>query len=441
MEKLGTPAIPLINPFFIKEAMLNARELGWPYPRIVAASEPNALRYDPAIQRIINGKDMISGKPFMTAVVDALTQPLNADEKKTGKLTHPIEPRILPVTGTEDELQKYFLENKMTDGLPVVLPTEEKVAAMLKGTSHPANEVVKKNFSIGRTANGQVEGRDITVEKVAVVAVMAGAKPEYFPVILALASYGPPISSSAQSFTGMAVVHGPIAKEIGMNSGFGCFGPYNHANATIGRAWQLMARNFAFAEPGLTVMGSWGNNLQYNMMTWAENLDDPVPAGWPPLYVEKGFKPTDSVVSVWSGRGFRQRVGFDVPALTLKALDNVTYGGGLVLLPAVSARMLAEEYGFATKDDFRKFIYDNTLTTIKEWKDTDLVRTFHITALETGRANPAVAEYLKQPDAGVVRRFYNLSDINIMVAGAGCIFFTQGGDFDLRKMVEIDPWR
>ena len=365
---------------------------------------------------------------------------MQAYEKKKGKLTHPAEPRFIPFTGTEDELQKYFLENKMTDGLPIVLPTEDRVLKMLKGTDLKPNKIVNKRFTLGIGSNGQLEGRNITVEKVAIVSVMAGANPEYFPVILALASYGPPFSSSAQSFTGMAVVHGPIAKKIGMNSEFGALGPYNHANATIGRAWQLMARNFAFADPGTTLLGTWGNNLQYNCLTFAENQHEQIPSGWSSFHVEKGFKKKDNVISIWSGRGFRQRVGHDIPSLTLKTLENVTFGGALVLLPSVSARIPSEDYGFRKKKDFRQFLYENSFAKIKEWRSTDLVQTFHIPGVEIGWSPQIVNKYMKLNNEDLVKRFYSPSQINIMIVGSGAIFFTQGGDFELKKMVAIDAW-
>ena len=85
---------------------------------------------------------------------------------------------------------------------------------------------------------------EYTVEKVAVNAVMAGARPEYFPVILALAATGVSArGSTTSSMAAMVVVNGPIRHEIGMNSGIGAMGPYNHANATIGRAYGLLSQN------------------------------------------------------------------------------------------------------------------------------------------------------------------------------------------------------
>ena len=133
---------------------------------------------------------------------------------------------------TEENLHGLFRESRWTDFLPIVLPTEERVEAMLAGTSHPPDEVV------GRLPSDRRHGVwDFDVEKVAVNAVMAGAAPEHFPVILALASSGDTGRQSSMSSMGnMVVVNGPIRHEIGMNCGIGAMGPYNHANSAIGRA-------------------------------------------------------------------------------------------------------------------------------------------------------------------------------------------------------------
>ena len=438
----------MLSPSLVESAKDSAFELGWLHPRLVALSEPNALRGNKAIQRIINGNDPVSGKPLMTAIVDALTKPLIADEKKTGKLTHPVEPRNLPITGTYDEVLAYFLDHKMTDGLPIVIPTEEKVKWMLTGTSHGHDEIVAAAFRMGMTANGQREGQNITVEKVATIAVMAGCKPGYLPILLALTTKGPPYFSSAQSFTGAAIVHGPIAKGTGMESGFGCMGPYNHANATIGRAWQLMGRCLCYAIPGVTIMGDWGNNLQYNSLTFAENADNPM-IPWEPFHVEKGFNLKDSVVSIWEGRGLRQRCGYNVADFTLKVLDNVEpEGGALVLLTPLSAKMLEEDFGFVTKERFKQFIYDNSTMTVQEWLDSDMVQTFVIPHLELPPPTPegqqtqkGVQERLTMPGGAVIKRFRSPSQINIIIAGEGMIYFTAGGDFSLKSIIRVDPWR
>ena len=140
--------------------------------------------------------------------------------------------------------------------MPIVLPTEERVAAMLRATSQPPDKVV------GRMRAGNFrESWEYTVEKVAVNAVMAGARPEYFPVILALAASNQTSrQGSTTSQTCFSVVNGPIRNELGMNAGIGAMGPYNHANTAIGRAYSLLSQNGQGGSvPGETYMGALGN--------------------------------------------------------------------------------------------------------------------------------------------------------------------------------------
>ena len=105
--------------------------------------------------------------------------------------------------------------------------------------------------------------------------------------------------TTSSSASAMVVVNGPIRHEIGMNCGIGAMGPYNHANATIGRAYGLLSQNLqGGSEPGETFMGSQGNSYTYNNVTFAENEER---SPWEPLHVQKGFKPEDSTVSIFYG--------------------------------------------------------------------------------------------------------------------------------------------
>src|SRR5437899_8551616 len=114
------------------------------------------------------------------------------------------------------------MENRWTDYLPIVLPTEERVAAMLAGTRRKPDDVVGR-----MRPTHHREAWEYTVEKVAVNAVMAGARAEYFPVILALAAGAVSArGSTTSSAAAMALVNGPIRHEIGLNSGIGAFGPH-----------------------------------------------------------------------------------------------------------------------------------------------------------------------------------------------------------------------
>jgi hypothetical protein len=228
----------------------------------------------------------------MQAVIEGLTAPLS-QEDMTGLSFDRSIPRLLE-PDSEDNLRRRFEESNWTDYLPIVLPTEERVAAMLEGTSHAPDEVV------GRLRPAQFrEWWEFTVEKVAVNAVMAGARPEHLPVILALASSGITArGSSTTSFAGGAIVNGPIRRELEMNTGIGAMGPYAAANVTIGRAYSLLSQNLQGGSlPGETYMGSTGNPLAISIC-FAENEED---SPWEPLHVEKGFGPDESTVAPFMG--------------------------------------------------------------------------------------------------------------------------------------------
>jgi hypothetical protein len=241
----------------------------------------------------IRGKDPISGVPLMDEVFFALTQPLTEAEKNCKPVKRPERPRLLE-PDTEENLHRMFLESGWTDGLPIILPTEERVAEMLTGTDHAPDEYVGM-----MSITTHEERLQYNVERVAAIAVMAGARPEHFPVILALGASGrPSIPSSTTSWGSMMVVNGPVRNEIGMNSGLGALSPVNYANSVIGRAWTLMSINFGDLRAGATLTASTGNTANYNNMCCAENEELSV---WEPFHVRKGYKAEESTVSLFRG--------------------------------------------------------------------------------------------------------------------------------------------
>jgi hypothetical protein len=258
-----------------------------------------------------------------------------------------------------------------------VLPIEEKVAAMLKGTSHKPNEIVGRMFPASPH-----EAWQYNVEQVAVNAVMAGARPAHFPVILALASTGQTaIWTSVTSQNRMVVVNGPIRNEIKMNSGIGAMGPFNEANAVIGRSWTFISKNLGGGggAPGLTYLGAFGNGLNYNNVCFAEN-EEGLPKGWQPLHVMKGFKPKESTVSLFAGFGLIQEIGAKSGPpqagikKQLKGLDafamktfyrGVTFGlRGVIFITPIAASLLFEE-GIKSKEELAQWLNENTFKPAK----------------------------------------------------------------------------
>ena len=178
----------------------------------------------------IAGNDPVTKQPFMQEIADYMTRPLNEEEKNTGLVK--LEKKRYIVPDTAENIQRYFDDRFWTDQLPIIMPTEERVAAMLKNTWHRPDEIVGQ-----MRVTGEREAWQYTVETVAINAVMAGAKPELFPAILALAaSQTNAHSSSTSSMAAMAVFNGRIVDQLQLNSSTGALGLYNKSGALIGRA-------------------------------------------------------------------------------------------------------------------------------------------------------------------------------------------------------------
>ena len=155
--------------------------------------------------------------------------------------------RRIELGAYEDDIEAAYSRG-WTDGLPVVPPTPERVARMLRGTNRDPDEVV---------AIMPPDLVECTVEKVAINAVLAGCQPDYLPVVLAAVEaagtdtfniHG--VLATTMPVSPVVIVNGPIAQAIGMNSGGNAMGQGNRANATIGRALQLVIRNVGGGRPG-----------------------------------------------------------------------------------------------------------------------------------------------------------------------------------------------
>ena len=194
-----------------------------------------------------------------------------------------------------DDPIEYYFERGWTDGLPVVPPTAEKIGAFLDAAGRSPSEIL---------GTEPVRGRVITVEKVAINAVMAGCRPKYFPVVVATieAMLEPEhnlhaVTVSTMGAAPLLVVNGPVVDEIGLNSGVSVFGPGRRANATIGRAIRLTIMNVTGAVPGDLDQSSLGHAGKY---TWCIAEDEKA-SPWQPLHVDRGFAADESTVTVFPG--------------------------------------------------------------------------------------------------------------------------------------------
>jgi hypothetical protein len=310
-------------------------------------------------KQIVEGINPINGKPVMKELVESLTKSLTAEEKKTGALKQDMGPATY--TGTPDELQKLFLEKRYTDFMPVILPTEEKVAEMLKATSHAPDEV------LGKMNPGSEAGEvwTYTVKVAAINAVMAGAKPEYFPLILAIGSTGQTaVNVSDNGFAAGAVVNGAIRDEIKLNYEIGAVGPYAQANTAIGRAWNLLSINGGnCGKVGTTYMGTVGNAQNALATIIAENERD---SPFKPFSVRRGFKENENVVTLVTGWGVLSAANWKVnvwgPDMNYPQIAKDIYnqqnpglfGTFIILSPPIAN--FVKDAGYDTVEKFTEFV-------------------------------------------------------------------------------------
>ena len=189
-----------------------------------------------------------------------------------------------------DEFE-FFFEKPWSDGLPVVIPTEARIAAMLAGTRRDPDDL------IGPVPPAMEEA---TVRSVAAHAVMAGCKPEYLPVVLGGLALmlreefnvnG--VQGTMHGVAPLMIVNGPHAQRIGLHGGNGCFGPGFRANATIGRAIRLILTNLGGGIPGVSSMTVLGSPLRYTACV-TENAEK---SPWESLAVSKGYRAEENVIT------------------------------------------------------------------------------------------------------------------------------------------------
>jgi hypothetical protein len=431
LESAGVPCVAVHTHVFAQLARETARAGGMPRTRQAFVPQPVVDLPRPRLRAYIEGQDPLNGRPFMQEVIEGLTRPLDAEDL-VGLSFERSTPRLLP-PGSEGDLQQLFLDNRWTDYLPITLPTENRVAAMLTATSRPADEVVGR-----MRPTAFREFWEYTVEKVAVNAVMAGARPEYFPVILALAaSQSTARSSSTTSMTNMAVVNGPIRAEIGMNCGIGALGPYNHANVTIGRAYSLLSQNLQGGSvPGETYMGTLGNGLAYSAC-FAENEEK---SPWRPLHVQKGFAAGESAVSVFFGlryvqEGYGPREGWQEKMR--RCLSAGAHFPPFLVMDPIVARLFVER-GMDTKEKLIQWCAANALLPAREYWDDQWVQTL-LRPLAVAGVEPYARRLKAAPDE--ILEMFEPGEINIAVTGGEAQGAWKMFGARYERTVSVDAWR
>jgi len=340
VERLNKPALAVIDKDFRHDLISAASSRGMPGLRFVVENVPGEC----VIEHIIDAQ---IDERVINEVIEALTKALTEEEKHPKRDIQKI-PRII-FKGDLTEVNRFFYMRGFTDGLPIIPPTEEAVQEMLTGTDLPAEYVVSEEIP-PRLAKA-------TVEKIAINAVMAGALPTYMPLLIAgtktladtKAAFGI-WGVSTGSWAPFWIVNGSIRKEIDIYGGVGALSPGHIANATIGRAMGLIARNIGGVRQGIEDMGVHGNPCKYSMVTGENEEESP----WEPLHVERGLNKEDSAITLFYPNSYVQVLTYshDARGILNTAIYNIPPARGgilsLILNPAL-AKILADE-GWSKKD-------------------------------------------------------------------------------------------
>jgi hypothetical protein len=410
MEKLGKPGVTFCIDSLLNHRKRLAEVAGMPTLRIIVLPAISYLGAESYPEKM---KSIVAASVF-DAAVEALTSPLTEEEKNPKPLVYDYGPLKFTGNSYTEAVERFYqhcVDNFMCDGLPVTPPTREAVDWMLTGTSRSPDEEI----GIMAPRNGMA-----TIEKIAINSVMAGARPEYLPVIIAAIECVTEkgfnlyhLVNSAGSPTPLIWVNGPIARELGMNSGMGYLGRGNRANNTIGRAIGMCLINIGWRTANSGYIGEPEGFCNY---IFPENeTDSPLT----PFHVGQGFNPEDSTVTINEVMRFnRSGPGGGMSSKTteqsLNAIADILSGSGgtggmsfgkgaryFITLNPMLAGQFADK-GF-TKKSLAQWLYEKTRT-IDDPK--------HVAILVTGDAasntvlwsgigsthiNPDIVDSIKSP--------------------------------------------
>lgn len=309
--------------------------------------------------------------------------------------------------GDLEELNRFIFERKWGDGLPVIPPTAERVARMLEGTCRAPDDVI----ATLAPGNGIA-----TVERIAINAVMAGAHPEYMPVLIAATRA---VATAAFNLSGVQattnpaavwlVINGPLAAKLGVNGANNCLGPGSWANATLGRSLRLILQNIGGALPGDMDRATQGQPGKYTFCCAENEAASP----WEPLHVERGLAPAASSVTVVGALGTwnmntHAKDGADLLKVIADTMmfpcgSDYTHGGEpwLILAPE-HAQILASEG--MTKLDVKRRLWELSKMQASRLSAKDLGRVQAARSEELGDIGPAtpLPISVKPEDIGII---------------------------------------
>ncbi len=315
IEKMGKPVAMVLTKCFKATGRFIARGQGLEDLAIA----PLDLDYVPPAEEV--ERLDLAGK-LAEKIIHALTRwsPEPPD-------IHEITDKTLVFGGSQyqqahENLEKAFLQQGWSDGLPLVPPTEEAVNRMLEGTQLPRD----MEIAVFPPGNGRA-----TVENIAINAVMAGCLPQYMPLIMAAVNtiIDPAfdlvgVQNTSGQLSPLFVVSGPkLIDDLNINSSFCTVGPGWRANSTIGRAIKLIMTNIGHSWPGVNDMKAFGNPFRYVTMI-AEN-EAAYGGAWEPLRVSEGFSPDQPTISVMPAMSWQPDLVLPTPPDIDRVIHHIVY--------------------------------------------------------------------------------------------------------------------
>ncbi|MFC1933976.1 UGSC family (seleno)protein [Chloroflexota bacterium] len=368
-ERLGIPTVTVVTSGFVGLA------------KTVALSEGVI---DMCVVSVPHPMGMISTADIEKKALDAFPEILKLGMEwqppgETLSSQSPYPAERFQFTGTLGDVNKLFFDRGWSMGIPVIPPTSEDLDNMLKGTSRKPDEVL-----------GQVPPRmgTLTIELVAVNALMAGCKPEYMPLLIAALEglLAPEVNwRAALATTGtsqsVVIVNGPVIKEIDIANEQGAAGKGHHPNGAIGYAINLIAYTVGGSKPPSVDKSTFGSPADFICWVFGEN-EGKLPSGWEPLHVDRGFKKSDSVVTTmvsyppvenidhWSDTPQEQIRWWSHLINPMMSIGGPCRSGVMNLSPIMAigpehAQSMASA-GW-TKDDFRQALWEQARIPMSAW--------------------------------------------------------------------------
>lgn len=309
-------------------------------------------------------------------VVEALT---NAPRRPTPSSKREPSPEpdsgqaILRVDAADDaEFQRVAFERDWSDGLPVLAPTPRRVEAMLSTVD------AEPSLSLGAMAPSE---RHVTLEAIAVNAVLAGCPPEAFPVVVAsVAAVLDPalnlesLQTTTHPVSTLVLVNGPVRQQIGYHAGGNAFGPGSRVNATTGRALRLCLLNIGGAKSPTVDRSTMGSPAKFAYCSAENEEENP----WVPLHVDRGFSRDQSVVTVFGGEAphnIQDHVSTSAEGILYTAAGTVRgIGANNAYLTGEMMVLLGPEHAATiagsgwSKSDVQHFLYDRARNSLRDLK-------------------------------------------------------------------------